>query len=72
MAPLPAPEPARHLETSASLDARKLRFEINRLQLPMGLEGSFGVIKHPGASLAVRNAAVHHATGAAGGGRLQR
>jgi ADP-ribose pyrophosphatase len=53
MAPLPAPEPARHLETSASLDARKLRFEINRLQLPMGLEGSFGVIKHPGASLAV-------------------
>ena len=53
MAPLPAPEPARHLETSASLDARKLRFEINRLQLPLGLEGSFGVIKHPGASLAV-------------------
>ena len=53
MAPLPAPEPARHLQTSASLDARKLRFEINRLQLPMGLEASFGVIKHPGASLAV-------------------
>jgi len=53
MAPLPAPEPARHLETTASLDARKLRFEINRVQLPMGVEGSFGVIKHPGASLAV-------------------
>ena len=53
MAPLPAPEPARHLETTASLDARKLRFEINRVELPMGVEGSFGVIKHPGASLAV-------------------
>ena len=53
MAPRPPPEPARHLETTASLDARKLRFEINRMQLPMGVEGSFGVIKHPGASLAV-------------------
>jgi ADP-ribose pyrophosphatase len=52
-APLPPPEPARHRETTASLDARKLRFEINRMQLPMGVEGSFGVIKHPGASLAV-------------------
>jgi ADP-ribose pyrophosphatase len=53
MAPLPTPEPARHLETTASLDARKLRFEINRMQLPMGVEGQFGVIRHPGASLAV-------------------
>ena len=53
MAPLPAPEPSRHLETTAVLDARKLRFEIKRMQLPMGVEGSFGVIRHPGASLAV-------------------
>ena len=53
MAPLPAPEPARLLHTSASLDARKLRFEVNHLELPMGVEGTFGVIKHPGASLAV-------------------
>ena len=53
MAPLPAPEPARHLETTASLDARKLRFEVNRVVLPMGVEGTFGVIRHPGASLAV-------------------
>jgi ADP-ribose pyrophosphatase len=53
MAPLPPPEPARLLETTASLDARKLRFEVNRMQLPMGVEGTFGVIKHPGASLAV-------------------
>jgi len=53
MAPLPAPEPARHLETTAVLDARKLRFEVNRVLLPMGVEGSFGIIRHPGASLAV-------------------
>ena len=53
MAPLPAPEPARLLETTASLDVRKLCFEVNRLELPMGVEGTFGVIKHPGASLAV-------------------
>ncbi len=53
MAPLPAPEPARHLETTAALDARKIRFEVNRVELPMGVEGHFGVIRHPGASLAV-------------------
>ncbi|MCP9775788.1 NUDIX domain-containing protein [Cyanobium sp. WAJ14-Wanaka] len=53
MAPLPAPEPARLIETTASLEARKLRFEVNRVELPMGVEGSFGLIRHPGASLAV-------------------
>jgi ADP-ribose pyrophosphatase len=53
MAPLPPPEPARHLETTAALEARKLRFEVNRMELPMGVEGTFGVIRHPGASLAV-------------------
>jgi ADP-ribose pyrophosphatase len=53
MAPLPAPEPARHLETTAALQARKLRFEVNRIALPMGVEGTFGVIRHPGAALAV-------------------
>ena len=53
MAPLPAPEPARLIETTAALDARKLRLEINRVELPMGVEGSFWLIKHPGASLAV-------------------
>ncbi|MFO8237986.1 MAG: NUDIX hydrolase, partial [Prochlorococcaceae cyanobacterium] len=53
MAPLPPPEPARLLETTASLEARKIRFELNRVQLPMGVEGQFGVIRHPGASLAV-------------------
>jgi ADP-ribose pyrophosphatase len=53
MPPLPPPEPSRLLETTASLDARKIRFEINRLALPMGVEGTFGIIRHPGASLAV-------------------
>jgi len=53
MAPLPPPEPARHLETTACLDARKIRFELNRMVLPIGLEGTFGIIRHPGASLAV-------------------
>ncbi|MFM7674383.1 MAG: NUDIX domain-containing protein [Synechococcus sp.] len=53
MAPLPPPEPAEHLETLQALEARKIRFELNRVRLPMGVEGSFGVIRHPGASLAV-------------------
>ncbi|MFN5695569.1 MAG: NUDIX hydrolase, partial [Cyanobacteriota bacterium] len=48
MAPLPPPEPSRLLETTASLDARKLRFEVNRVVLPIGLEGTFGIIRHPG------------------------
>lgn len=53
MAPLPPPELSRLLYTEASLDARKIRFEINRMELPIGLQGSFGIIRHPGASLAV-------------------
>ncbi|MEB3242046.1 MAG: NUDIX hydrolase [Cyanobacteriota bacterium] len=53
MAPLPPPEPSRHLDTLAALDARKIRFELNRYALPSGLEATFGVIRHPGASLAV-------------------
>ena len=53
MAPLPPPEPSLLLETTASLDARKIRFQINKIKLPIGLEGSFGVVQHPGASLAV-------------------
>jgi ADP-ribose pyrophosphatase len=53
MAPLPAPEPSLLLETIAALDARKLRFELNRMALPKGMQGTFGLIRHPGASLAV-------------------
>ena len=53
MAPLPPPEPSELLETIESLDVRKIRFERNRIRLPMGVEGTFGIIRHPGASLAV-------------------
>ncbi len=53
MAPLPPPEPSQLLETIAALDSRKIRFECNRIRLPMGVEGTFGIIRHPGASLAV-------------------
>ncbi len=53
MVPLPPIEPSVHLNTTASLDSRKIRFEVNRIVLPIGIEGTFGVIRHPGASLAV-------------------
>ncbi len=46
-------EPSKLIKTEAFLDARKIRFEINRIELPIGIEGTFGVIRHPGASLAV-------------------
>ena len=53
MAPLPAQEPFELLETLDALDARKIRFERNHIRLPKGIEGTFGIIRHPGASLAV-------------------
>ena len=53
MAPIPAPEPAELLDTIATLAVRKLRMEIQHLRLPLGVEGTYGCIKHPGASLAV-------------------
>ncbi len=53
MATLPNPEPAEILETKNYLNAKKIRFEINRVKLPIGVEGTFGIIRHPGASLAV-------------------
>ncbi len=53
MVPLSPIEPSLHLETKASLDARKIKFEVNHIQLPIGIKGTFGVIRHPGAALAV-------------------
>ena len=53
MAPLPSPEPFDLLETVEVVNVRKLRFERNRIKLPMGVEATFGMIRHPGASLAV-------------------
>ena len=47
------PEPSEILETKACLDAKKIRFEINKFLLPNSIEGEFGVIRHPGAALAV-------------------
>ncbi|QEY32307.1 NUDIX hydrolase [Synechococcus sp. RSCCF101] len=53
MPPLPEPEPSRFIAEEGALQARRIRFEINRLRLPMGHEGSYGLIRHPGAALAV-------------------
>ena len=53
MTPLPPPEPSQLLENVDGLESRKIRFECNRIRLPMGVEGTFGIIRHPGASLAV-------------------
>ena len=50
---IPGPEPSKIIETKASIDAKKIRFEINRIQMPIGVEGEFGIIRHPGAALAV-------------------
>jgi len=50
---IPGPEPSEIIETKASLDAKKIRFEINKFLLPNSMEGEFGVIRHPGAALAV-------------------
>ena len=47
------PEPSKIIETKACLDAKKIRFEINKFLMPNSIEGEFGVIRHPGAALAV-------------------
>ncbi len=53
MADLPPEEPSKLLEKIHSIDASKIRFEINRIELPIGATGTFGIIRHPGAALAV-------------------
>ena len=50
---IPGPEPSEILETKTCLDAKKIRFEINKFVMPNSMEGEFGVIRHPGAALAV-------------------
>ena len=47
------PEPSKILETKACLNAKKIRFEINKILMPNSMEGEFGIIRHPGAALAV-------------------
>ena len=39
-------------EKISELKAKKFSFEINRIELPNGHEGEYGIIKHPGAALA--------------------
>ena len=47
------PEPSKILERKAYLNAKKIRFEINKILMPNSIEGEFGIIRHPGAALAV-------------------
>tara|TARA_Y100000589_G_scaffold325243_1_gene362830 strand:- start:1438 stop:1995 length:558 start_codon:yes stop_codon:yes gene_type:complete len=37
----------------SEINSRKFSFQINRIKLPNGHEGDYGVIKHPGAALSV-------------------
>ena len=53
MPPLSPIEPSKTLEIIQSVNAKKIRFEIKKLELPIGVEGTFGTIHHPGAALAV-------------------
>lgn len=53
MTPLPPIEPSKVLENKRTIDVNKIRFEVNRIGLPIGIESTFGIIRHPGAALAV-------------------
>ena len=53
MPPLSPIEPSKVLETIQSVNVKKLSFEVKKLELPVGFEGTFGTIHHPGAALAV-------------------
>ncbi len=53
MPPLSPEEPSLVLQTEASLQSKKIRFEVNKFELPIGIQATFGMIRHPGASLAV-------------------
>ena len=50
---IPGPEPSEIIETKSCLDAKKIRFEINKFLLPNSMEVEFGIIRHPGAALVV-------------------
>ena len=47
------PEPAQLLDVVANLQVRKVSFELARWRLPIGAEGIYGRIRHPGACMAV-------------------
>ena len=53
MSPLPKKEEAPIISTKRSIDVKKIRFEVNQIKLPMGVEGTFGMVRHPGAAIVV-------------------
>ncbi len=53
MAPLIEPEPSKILSNKRTIDVKKIRFEVNEIELPIGIKATFGMIRHPGAALAV-------------------
>ena len=53
MTPLTPKEYSEVLKNIQSISAKKIIFEVNKYKLPIGIESEFGIIKHPGAALAV-------------------
>ena len=53
MSPLRHPEPSKTLEKLAFIKAPKFSFHLEKIELPIGIKSTFGLIRHPGASLAV-------------------
>ncbi len=53
MSPLPPKEPAEILNQLNFIQSKKIKFEVNKFKLPIGIERTFGIIRHPGAALAV-------------------
>ena len=53
MSPQTGSEKYQHKEQIVKVNSRKISFEINNIQLPKGHCGHYGIIKHPGATLAV-------------------
>ncbi len=53
MSPLSPSEPSKIIKNIESLSSKKIRFEVNQFQLPIGIKSTFGLIRHPGAALAV-------------------
>jgi len=46
-------EPSKILQQRLFYKGRKFNFEVNRLRLPIGVEGDWECIRHPGGALAV-------------------
>jgi ADP-ribose pyrophosphatase len=49
----PGQEPSEILQQRLFYKGRKFDFEVNRLRLPMGVEGDWECVRHPGGALAV-------------------